>query len=597
MDRSDSRFNPPRYANPYESSLQQTNQSRLGFPSNPLPTSSINYESNTRRSFNPMQETGRSYGLPDFGTSLASNFNFQSGIGLGDSFSKPMTGTYSQFQVDKPGQGGETPPGVHREQGQTSESQIYGRVIKAPTGPTGPNAPLEDEYISNLKQQTHFLELEIKLMKDKEKQTNILSMFEELDTGALSENIWALKQKYIKMQKDMEAKIKELSKQNAELYNRYLALQLNLERVLKERSEIDSKKKYYADSYDGEILRLKQLLDKTVKEKEENLKKVSDMQKERDLAKSWVEELKKKYEKQSATLQQFKERTAELDENTHSIVDDKNNTMIHLQEELTQLQETIKNDRTIIDLQQRVDDLLKTNMELDIERDNISMKIKTLEYSKDMAERTHQQILSDKRLLSTKIEELKKDIEKQKQQQESLLVKRLRERDNKELNRAFQQIEEAKKEAKHFSDQYNQKLAEHVKLIDEIRLLTNEFEELSLIFQQSTKINNEIKEKIASLSSQLHETNSYIDEESTKHHNLELELNTLRKQSKASFEENSDLKARVSYMTRILEANDHLKHINLDELRILSKSNVQVNDTLNDLLGKWDKIQMFQKST
>ena len=87
-----------------------------------------------------------------------------------------------------------------------------------------------------------------------------------------------------------------------------------------------------------------------------------------------------------------------------------------------------------------------------------------------------------------------------------------------------------------------------------------------------------------------------MEEEKSTHHQLELELTTLRKQSKASFEENSDLKARVSYMTRMLESNDQLKHINLDELRILSKSNVQVNDTLNDLLGKWDKIQMFQKS-
>jgi chromosome segregation ATPase len=596
MDRPDFRSNPPRYSNPYESSYSMTNQSKFNIPpSNPNPASTLNYDLNSRRSFNPMQETGRSF-LPDFGNSMASNFNFQSGIGLGDSFSKPLAGTYSQFPADRPAQGGETPPGVYREAKETSESQIYGKVIKAPVAPAGPNAPLEDDYISNLKQQIHFLELEIKLMKDKEKQTNILSMFEELDTGPLSENIWALKQKYNKMQKDMEAKIKELTKQNGEFYNRFLAIQLNLERAFKERADIDSKKKYYTESYDGEILRLRQLLDKTTKEKEDNLKKLAEAEKEKDLAKAWVEELKNRYEKQSATLQQCKARTAEVDENTNSVVEEKNEAITHLQDELTHLQETIKNDHTIIDLKQKVEEMLKINMELDIERDNITMKIRALEYSKDISEKTHQQVLSEKRQLMTKIEELKKDIEKSKQQQENLLAKRLRERDNKELHRAFQQIDESRKEAKHFADQFNQKHTENVKLIDEIRLMKNEYDEVNLLLEHTTELNHDMKEKISNLNHLLQESNSHIDEERSTHHQLEIELTTLRKQSKASFEENSDLKARVSYMTRMLEANDQLKHINLDELRLLSKSNVQVNDTLNDLLGKWDKIQMFQKS-
>lgn len=52
---------------------------------------------------------------------------------------------------------------------------------------SNPNANVEDEYISNLQQQIHFMELELKILKEKvvddEKNSGIGSLFDDEKTS------------------------------------------------------------------------------------------------------------------------------------------------------------------------------------------------------------------------------------------------------------------------------------------------------------------------------------------------------------------------------------------------------------------------------
>ena len=71
-----------------------------------------------------------------------------------------------------------------------------------------PNATIEDEYISNLQQQVHFMELELKILKEKviedEKKSGIGSLFDDEKTS--HQHILLLKDKYMQMRKDFEKK-------------------------------------------------------------------------------------------------------------------------------------------------------------------------------------------------------------------------------------------------------------------------------------------------------------------------------------------------------------------------------------------------------
>ena len=74
------------------------------------------------------------------------------------------------------------------------------------------------------------------------------------------------------------------------------------------------------------------------------------------------------------------------------------------------------------------------------------------------------------------------------------------------------------------------------------------------------------------------------------------EREKITEEGRKIFKENADLRAQVMYLSKRLELNDQLKNLNIEDLKTLSRSNVQVNDTVEALMNKWDSIQAFQKS-
>lgn len=75
-----------------------------------------------------------------------------------------------------------------------------------PTLGGNPNHSVEDEYISNLQQQVHFMDLELKILKEKvvddEKKSGIGSLFDDEKTS--HQHINLLKTKYMQMRADHE---------------------------------------------------------------------------------------------------------------------------------------------------------------------------------------------------------------------------------------------------------------------------------------------------------------------------------------------------------------------------------------------------------
>jgi len=82
-----------------------------------------------------------------------------------------------------------------------------------------PNSNVEDEYIGNLQQQVHFMDLELKILKEKvvddEKGSGIGSLFD--DDKSSHQHIHLLKTKYMDMRKDFDRKKTDLSKNKLEV--------------------------------------------------------------------------------------------------------------------------------------------------------------------------------------------------------------------------------------------------------------------------------------------------------------------------------------------------------------------------------------------
>lgn len=120
------------------------------------------------------------------------------------------------------------------------------KTSKASLG-QNPNASVEDEYIGNLQQQIHFMELELKILKEKvvedEKKSGIGSLFD--DEKSSFQHISLLKIKYTKMRRDYDKKLEELNKFKLNIIGEQFILDSQINVMLSQNQKIEEQQKDY----------------------------------------------------------------------------------------------------------------------------------------------------------------------------------------------------------------------------------------------------------------------------------------------------------------------------------------------------------------
>lgn len=95
-----------------------------------------------------------------------------------------------------------------------------------------------DDYIVNLQQQIHFMELELKILKEKvledEQKSGIGSLYD--DDKSSHQHISLLKTKYAQMKRDFDRNINELSKQSLKVKGQEFVLDAQL-KIVKEQTQ------------------------------------------------------------------------------------------------------------------------------------------------------------------------------------------------------------------------------------------------------------------------------------------------------------------------------------------------------------------------
>eukprot|EP00826_Nyctotherus_ovalis_P052164 TRINITY_DN6581_c0_g1_i4.p2 TRINITY_DN6581_c0_g1~~TRINITY_DN6581_c0_g1_i4.p2 ORF type:complete len:210 (-),score=104.25 TRINITY_DN6581_c0_g1_i4:988-1617(-) len=120
-----------------------------------------------------------------------------------------------------------------------------------------PNA-IEDEYIENLQQQIHFMELELKLLKEKqdeeEKSGGAGGLF--VDEKTAGQHLTLLKEKYQRMHKELERKISDLTQHRNELQGASSTLKQQLANVTQQFKELEDAKNESAALSEQQLDRL-----------------------------------------------------------------------------------------------------------------------------------------------------------------------------------------------------------------------------------------------------------------------------------------------------------------------------------------------------
>ena len=455
---------------------------------------------------------------------------------------------------------------------------------------------LEEEYIHNLQQQAYFLELELKLLKDKEREQKNMFPMEGMENNPLSDNILALKSKYKKLQGDLEKNISILSEENKNLAVTYLSLQKTLEKVSSERSFAEKKYLDFVNYSKTELDRLKKLLTNETNTKDDLQKKINEVSREKELGSTWANELKNKFKKQELQINTTQHKIQEIEEYKNKIVEEKNRKIAELQEETGKIDKEIKENKTLAILLQHIDETTKSIHETSAQRDKFANKVRSLEYSKDLVDKNCSQLNSEKRQLTAQLTELKSEMQKDKAYQDTLIAKRLKDLEDKQIKNSIRDLEMAKKEFSFQSDQLKQKSFENVLLIEERNKLDEEFNKENKAMKDLQDEHTRLNEHVKGLASEMQNANYALKQLSERYEMVLKERGKITEENRKIFKENADFRSQIIYLNKRLEMNDQLKHLNIEDLKTLNRTNLQVNDTLEVLMNKWESIQAFQKS-
>lgn len=54
--------------------------------------------------------------------------------------------------------------------------------------------------------------------------------------------------------------------------------------------------------------------------------------------------------------------------------------------------------------------------------------------------------------------------------------------------------------------------------------------------------------------------------------------------------ENQEMREKLEYLKKKVEINEQLKNIDLEELKLIAKSNLVMNNNITDLISKWENL-------
>ena len=451
----------------------------------------------------------------------------------------------------------------------------------------------EDDYISSLQKQVYYLELEMKLMKDRELDTkNKVGGYEVLfrDGVPLNENFLALKTKYKnerdafeKIILDLNTNIDNTNKENTNLANQieqtnksYFDL---LQRLAQTETDLnqaifDTKQKLYTT--ENSLVHLKDdnnTLNKSLyRFEQENIQHNRIIEKNNMFFEDPTEKnekAKKDADEKWSDVNRITEKTLlELDSLEKKFAGNKKLKALE-QENLELLQQITKLQQSCSNAQTKISEL--TNAQ------NINKKfLFEEEKERDKYLEENNRLNDEMDNLSKMNEERMKEAIKEYEDKQKVILKNQSNNAEKKMELLLTKYKDAEANARALLEQKN-------KLLQDLALLDANIKEYNIQ-------DGEVKDQIVETKTNINQTDDFLNE------NKDI-LSELIQENERLKAENEELEQNIK-KTRIdideiqqkIELNAMLKDIDVNELKVLSQNNAIVNNNINNLLTKWDKV-------
>ena len=451
----------------------------------------------------------------------------------------------------------------------------------------------EDDYISSLQKQVYYLELEMKLMKDRELDTkNKVGGYEVLfrDGVPLNENFLALKTKYknerdafeklildlntnidntIKENENLNIQIEQTNKNYFDLLQRLSQTETNLNQEI-----FDTKQKLYTT--ENTLVHLKDDNDTLNKSlyrfEQENIQHNRIIEKNNMFYEDPTEKnekTKKEAEEKWSDVNRVTEKTMlELDSLEKKFAGNKKLKIIE-QENLELLQQITKLQQSCNAAQVKINEL--TNAQ------NINKKfLFEEEKERDKYLDENNRLNEEMDNLSKMNEERMKEAIKEYEDKQKVILKNQSNNAEKKMELLLNKYKDAEAKARELLEQKN-------KLLQDLALLDANIKEFNI---QDSEVKNEIIET----KTNINQTDDFLNSNKDILVDLIQENERLRNENDELEKNIKKTRIDIEEIQQKIELNAMLKDIDVNELKVLSQNNAIVNNNINNLLTKWDKV-------
>jgi hypothetical protein len=452
----------------------------------------------------------------------------------------------------------------------------------------------EEEYITNLQKQIYYLELEMKLMKDRELETkNKVGGYEILfrDGVPLNEHFLALKTKYTNEKEQFDRIINDLNSEinNIENENRYIAGEIEESN----RNYYSFAEKYSNNSeyYSNKIFEINSKLINEENTKESHLANKQILNNSLTKFTSANFTLNRKIEKEEL----FKE----INKN------DKNNNLEKNMKELA----FNENERHVVNAQLQEDSMLKEILnnvrqkKIENENEGLIYTLNKLEREMHMGKAKQTELknllnlnkkyLTDEELNKRNYLNENKKLTSQMDQltniNEDHLKVKIKEAENSKVIVIKNSINSQSSKLNYLIDNLNNEESTARELLDNRSVLLQKIKNLDEEYEEQKNAEIEMTREIIDLKNAIQEYEILIEEDTNSLNNLLEDSNRLNTSNEKYENDIKIYNKKIDEILQKIELNSILKDIDIYELKNLIQNNSLVNHSLNNLMSKWDK--------
>jgi hypothetical protein len=454
---------------------------------------------------------------------------------------------------------------------------------------------VENDFIDNLKKQIYFMEMELKLMKEREREIAKSGGFTQLfnDEKDPSIHIQQLKVKYANMRKKMEdeilllndkkreiiginvalkAKLNSVQKFEQDVYNKLKELEREKKTILNEKNSQFFEKDNERTNLEADNKLSNTNLNQTLKENEDLKYKIETDEK---IGKMSQEDFNEKVK--------LVEDLIEIKGKELNDCRDEIKVIIEKAESVPNYKEEQENNEKY---KKEIEELKEKNLKLQTEAESAEM------VNNYLIKKKNDVIAERKKYIDLNIE-LKHEIEAKTTLNNNRIQKKVREANSEEIQEITAKLEETKQKVNDLEDKIK-------KEIEKVHNFTKEIIKVNIKLNHRKEIEENLQKNIAKEKEELEQnkkTYEVCEEESDtlkdKIGKEKTDNELLKNRNKLLHEENSAITSKFDFIKDNYDYTTNLKRISMDDLKNLAQSNTLVNATIDNFV---DKVGTFKQN-